>query len=116
MQFYLGEQNSEVDINKNLIITYEKQRKNASTDSISRLVKKLTNVGIGTNIYKAHSCRTASSSKAKQIGMSVPEIFERGCWSTNSTFKTFYDKDIINNNTDDCSYDSLLIDSGTQGK
>ena len=39
MQFYLGEQNSEVDINKNLIITYEKQRKNASTDSISRLVK-----------------------------------------------------------------------------
>ena len=116
MHFYLGEQNSEVDINKNLIITYEKQRKNASTDSISRLVKKLTNVGICTNIYKAHSCRTASSSKAKQIGMSVPEIFERGCWSTNSTFKTFYDKDIINNNTDDCSYDSLLIDSGTQGK
>ena len=34
----------------------------------------------------------------------------------NSTFKKIYDKDIINNNTDDCRYDSLLTDPGTQGK
>ena len=43
--------------------------------------------GIDTNIYEAHSCRAASSSKAKQIRISVPEIFKRGCWSTNSIFK-----------------------------
>ena len=42
--------------------------------------------GIDTNIYEAHSCRAASSSKAKQIRISVPEIFKRGCWSTNSIF------------------------------
>ena len=33
-----------------------------------------------------------------------------------STSKDFYDKDIINNNADDCIFDSLLIDLGTQGK
>ena len=46
--------------------------------------------------------------------MLVPEILKRDCWSTNSTYKKFYDKDIINNNTDDCRYDSLLIDSESQ--
>ena len=42
--------------------------------------------------------------------MLVPEILKRDCWSTNSTYKKFYDKD----NTDDCRYDSLLIDSESQ--
>ena len=65
-------------------------RKNASANNISRwVIKKLTNVRIDTNIYKAHSCRAASSSKAKQIGISVPEILKQGCWPTNSNLKHF---------------------------
>ncbi len=38
----------------------------------------------------------AAVSKAKQIGVSGEEIIKRGCWSTESTLKKFYDKDIIN--------------------
>ena len=118
MQFYLGETNCKVDDNnKNLTITYGKPYKNVSADSISRWVKKeLTNAGIDTNIYKVHSCRTASSSKIKQIRISVPVILKRGCWKTNITLKKFYDKDISSNITNDCRYYFLVIDSGTQGK
>ena len=80
-QFYLGKQNFKVDdIKNNLIITYWKPHKNASADNIPRcVIKKLKNAGIDLNIYKAHSCRAASSSKAKQIRMSVPEILKQGC-------------------------------------
>ena len=80
-QFYLGKQNFKVDDNKKkLIITYWKPHKNGSADNIPRcVIKKLKNTKIDLNIYKAHSCRAASSSKAKQIEMSVPEILKRGC-------------------------------------
>ena len=43
---------------------YNTAHKNTSADNILRLVKEeLTNARLDTNIYKAHSCRAASSSK-----------------------------------------------------
>ena len=113
MKFYLDERNCKVDDNnKNLIITYGKPHKNASEDTISRWVKdELKNAGIDTKVYTAHSCRAASSSKAKQVGMSVTEILKRGCWSTNSTFQKFYNKDIIANNIEDGNYETAIIES-----
>ena len=34
--------------------------------------------GIGTSLYKAHSCRSASISKAKLLGMFLKDILKRG--------------------------------------
>ena len=66
IRFCLREWNCKVDDNnKNLIIMYSTAHKNTSADNILRLVKEeLTNARLDTNIYKAHSCRAASSSKA----------------------------------------------------
>ena len=49
----------------------------------------------GLNIFKGHSSRAASTSKAVS-GLSLCEILERGSWSSVSTCQRFYNKkDII---------------------
>ena len=52
--------------------------------------------GINMDVYKPHSCRFASTSKAKDNGVSIMEILKRGCWKSQNTFTKFYSKDIIN--------------------
>ena len=82
---------------KSLFITYGTPHKPATNDTISRWIKnELQNAGIDTQTFKPHSCRAAATSKAKQIGIPLKEIIKRGSWSSDSTFKKFYDKDIIN--------------------
>lgn len=57
----------------------------------------LKGAGIDTSLFTAHSCRSASSSKAKAMGLSVSEILERGDWSPkSSTWQKFYCKPIRN--------------------
>ena len=52
-------------------------------------------VGINTDLFKAHSSRSASSSKASVVGTPLVEILKRGSWSYHSTWQRFYDKHII---------------------
>ena len=49
--------------------------------------------GIDTK-FKAHSTRSASTSKALSAGISLTEIVKRGQWKSDSTFRKFYHKDI----------------------
>ena len=63
--------------------------------------------GTDIKIFTAHSCRSASVSNPKANGMGINEIMKRGCWKSDSTFKNFYDKDIINNNSDKLNYESI---------
>ena len=81
------------------IITYGKSLKSALLDTISRWIKQdeLGKTGINTNVYTAHSCRAASASKARGNGISITEILKEGCWK--SEIRTFYSRDIINNNS-----------------
>ena len=82
---------------KPLFITHGTPHKPATYDTISRCIKnELHKAGIDTDIYKPHSCRAAAVSKAKQIGILLQDIVNRGSWSSDSTFKKYYDKDIIN--------------------
>ena len=55
-----------------------------------KTVLKLASVDV--NIFKGHSTRAASTSKAT---VSECEILERGSWSSASTWQRFYKKDII---------------------
>ena len=85
---------------KELVILYEKPHRPVGSDTLSRWIKnELKLSGIDTNVFAAHSCRSASVSKAKVNGIGINEIMKRGCWKNDSTFKKFSDKDIINENS-----------------
>ena len=82
-----------------LLITVGKPHKPATSNTVARWVKQeLTVAGIDTSIYKAQSCRSASCSKAKDIGIPHTEILILGGLSGDSTFKRFYDKSITGKN------------------
>ena len=56
------------------IVTYEKPYNPASSDTISRWIKyEFGKAGINTNVYKAHSCRAASTRKTRDNGVSITE-------------------------------------------
>ena len=90
------------------IVTQRKPHKAVHKDTIARWVKKLmTEAGVDTSVYKAHSCRSASASAAKSIGIPTEDILHKGNWSNANTFLQFYHKELR---------DSLLqnsIDIGT---
>ena len=76
LQSYIGIQNTVVtgDI-RYLIISYGKPHKPVSSKTISRWIKdELSKAGFDTSVFKAHSCRSASSTKARDAGISVSEI------------------------------------------
>jgi hypothetical protein len=57
---------------------------------------------IDTTIYKSHSFRHASTSKAHRSGVKVSTIYENAGWSDKSKiFYKFYNKPLPNNNQTD---------------
>ena len=98
LKSYIGMRNASVgDEIKDLIISFGKPHKPVTHETISRWIKsEFTDVGVDTSIFKAHSCRSAFSSKAKDIGVSLNEILKWGCWKSKHTFRTYYSRDIIN--------------------
>ena len=50
----------------------------------------LAKAGIDNNIFKAHSVRSASTSAAVDVGISISEVLEAADWSSASTFEKFY--------------------------
>ena len=67
--------------------------------------------GINMNVYKPHSCRSASTSKARDNGVSITGILKWVCWKSQNTFIKFYSKDILNkeNSREDLDYSKLLL-------
>ena len=96
---------------KELVISCGKPHRPVGSDTLSRWIKdELKLSGIDTNVFAAHSCRSASVSKAKANGMGINEIMKIGCWKSESTLKNFYDKDIINDsNSDKLNYEEGVI-------
>ena len=86
-------QNQQPDHEK-FFIFHRKPNQPASVDTLARWVKETMHLsGIDTSIFKAHSCRSASSSKAS-LSVSLESILKAGQWSQHSTFYTYYRKDI----------------------
>ena len=50
----------------------------------------LSEAGIDTGIFKAHSVRGASSSRAAAAGITIADILQAVDWSSESTFQRFY--------------------------
>lgn len=81
---------------QSLLLSYVKQHKAVTRDTMSRWIKMVMNIsGINTDIFGSHSVRSASVSKAKFAAVPVDEILRKVGWSNAGTFSKFYEKDII---------------------
>ena len=81
-----------------LLISYVSPHKPVCSQSVSRWLKSiLDSAGVDVNVYKAHSFRHASTSKAALIGIDMNVIFAKAGWSKgSSTFAKFYHRPIDN--------------------
>ena len=103
---------------KEFVISYGKQHQPVDSDTLSTWIKdELKLLGVDIKVFTTHSCRSELVSKANAYGMGTNKIMKRGCWKSESTFKNFYDKDIINDNdSDKLNYEEGVIISLKFGK
>ena len=79
-----------------LLVSHVSPHKPICSSTVSRWLKEgLAMVGIDTQIFKGHSTRSASTSKAEASGASICDIMKQGHWSNESTFQRFYRREII---------------------
>ena len=82
-----------------LLLSHIKPHGPVTVSTVSRWLKQfLGESGIDTSIFTGHSTRSASSSKVKQLGLSISQILDRGQWSNKTTFEKFYNKPIMVDN------------------
>lgn len=78
-----------------LILSYIKPYRRVASTTISRWMKCVMNLsGIDISVYKPHSTRGASTSRAKQSGVPMTEILKVAGWNNDQTFAKYYDKPI----------------------
>ena len=78
---------------KKLFISYVKPHNKVSKATIARWVKTVLGLsGVDTNIFKAHSTRSASTTGAKGLNVPLATILRTAGWSRDSTFSKYYDK------------------------
>ena len=64
-----------------------------TSSTIARWIKSvLTKSGINTDIFKAHSVRSAATSAAANAGVTTNDILKAADWSSESVFQKFYYK------------------------
>ena len=74
-----------------LLISYRRPHAPVKSCTIARWIKSvLGKAGIDTNIFKAHSTRSASTLRALSGGVSLEEVLKMVDWSGPSIFNRFY--------------------------
>ena len=89
-----------------LIITHRKSFKGTPIDTMRRWIKDIFIVNNIVN-FSPHSCQTASSSKAKQINVTIDEINRRDCWKNRKNLFKFYDKEITEYASEDIDFNRI---------
>jgi hypothetical protein len=83
-----------------LLLSFVKPHKAVHKCTIARWLKlTMQETGIDTSVYKAHSTRMASVSKAKAQGLSTEQIMHRANWSRAATFHRFYHRETVDSGT-----------------
>lgn len=84
---------------KRLILTTRKPYKPASTQTLSKWLKKVLDLsGIESNIFKGYSTLHAASSAAARAGLNIEIIRKTAGWSEKSlVFNKFYNKPLLKN-------------------
>lgn len=88
--------------NDYLFISFRAPHKAVTSQTISRWIKDtLTESGIDTSIFTAHSTRHASTSMARKLGVSIDLIRRTAGWSGSSNvFAKFYNRIVVEDNQD----------------
>ena len=80
-----------------LFLSYGQPFKVVCASTIARWLKMaLALAGIDTAVFKGHSFRSASTSKADPLGVSLDIILKTADWKRAGTFCKFYKKDVSN--------------------
>lgn len=83
-----------------LLLCHARPHGPASKDTIARWIKQvLSEAGIDTNVFKAHSTRSASTSAAKSAAVPIQDILGAAGWSSDSVFGKYYNKPIQENSS-----------------
>ena len=78
-----------------LLLSYVKPFAPVGSSTVRRWIKNLLEQsGVDTSVFKAHSTRAASASKANQT-VRIDVVLKHIGWSTESTFRKFYQKPIV---------------------
>lgn len=81
--------------NDSLLISWMKPYKAVHVDTIRRWILCVMELaGIDITLFKAHSTRSASVSKAHNKNVPLETILDAGMWNNESTFTKFYHKEI----------------------
>ena len=79
-----------------LLLCYIKPHVEVRSSAASRWIKEiLKETGVDADVFKGHSTRSVSTSKACQSGISVEDILSRVSWSNESTWQKFYHKQVL---------------------
>lgn len=84
----------------NLILTYKKPHKPATSQTISRWIKKvLGSSGVDVSKFSGHSTRHASTLAAHAAGLSLDTIRKTAGWTSGSqVFAKYYNRPILDDN------------------
>lgn len=85
-----------------LFISFKKPFREVSSQTISRWVKcTLSDSGIDSSVFGAHSTRHAATSAANRLGVSIDLIKSTAGWTGNSqTFAKFYNREVVADNSE----------------
>ena len=79
-----------------LFISTIKPHNKVAKATISRWIKVVMKAaGINTDIFKPHSTRAASTSKAQSCDVPISSILKAASWKRDSVFHRFYNRDIV---------------------
>jgi site-specific recombinase XerD len=94
-----------------LLISFVKPHQAIHKCTIARWLKMtMQGSGIDTSVYKAHSTRMASVSKARAQGVSAEQIMLQANWSQAATFHRFYHRDNTGSGTNEYQNTILTLE------
>lgn len=93
-----------------LFLSFNKPHNPVQPCTIARWLKLImTEAGIDTSIYKAHSTRSAATAKARAQGLSVEQIVNRAQWTNASTYYKFYCKEVRSNPEQEHTFEESVL-------
>ena len=82
--------------NTQLLLGINKSHRPVLVSTVLRWIKDvICLVGIDVSLFKSHSIRSASISRARLSGASIQEILGESRWSNESTWEKFYKKSLL---------------------
>lgn len=81
-----------------LLLSVVKPHHHIVPSSVARWLKETIKKSGFSSLFTGHSTRSASTSKAKRVGLSTQDVIDQAKWTNESTFMRFYCKPVISNN------------------